>query len=43
MYENVHTVKENRVALFEDIKEVGLEVNTDKKKYTFVSDHQNTE
>jgi hypothetical protein len=43
MYENIHTVKENRVALFEDSKEVDLEVNTEKNKYTFVSDHQNTE
>jgi hypothetical protein len=43
MYENIHTVKENKVALFEDSKEVGLEVNTEKNKHTFLSDHQNTE
>jgi hypothetical protein len=37
----VHTVRENADALVVDIKEIGLEVNTDKTKYMFMSRDRN--
>jgi hypothetical protein len=39
--ENIYTIKEITEAQLEDIKEVGLEVNTEKTKYMFVFYHQN--
>jgi hypothetical protein len=39
--ENMHTIKKNPEALLEASREVGLEVNTKKTKYMFMSHHQN--
>ena len=39
---SVHTVKENAEALVVATKEIGLEVNADKTKYTIMSRDQNT-
>jgi hypothetical protein len=35
--ENIHTIKKNKEALLQASREVGLEVNTEKTKYMFVS------
>jgi len=35
------TIKKNTEALLEASREVGLEVNTEKTKYMFMSHHQN--
>ena len=39
--ESVHTIKENAEALILASKEIGLEVNADKTKYTVMSRDQN--
>jgi len=39
--ENINTIKKNTEALSDANKEVGLKVNTEKTKYTFMSHHQN--
>jgi hypothetical protein len=39
---NVHTKQENALALLLDSKELGLEINSDKSKYMFMSRDQNT-
>ena len=39
----VHTIKENAEALEVASKEIGLEVNADKTKYTLISPDQNAE
>ena len=38
---SVHTIKKNTEALIVASKEIGLEVNADKTKYTFMSRDQN--
>jgi hypothetical protein len=38
---NIDTIKENGVTLIDASKEVSLEVNTEKTKYTLLSHHQN--
>jgi hypothetical protein len=40
--DNIDTIKENTQTLIDTSKEVGLEVNTEKNKYTLLSRHQNT-
>jgi hypothetical protein len=37
----INTIKENREALIDTTKEVGLEIKTKKNKYMFPSRHQN--
>jgi hypothetical protein len=37
---NIHTTEKNREAFLESGKEVGLDVNTEKTKYTVVSLHR---
>jgi hypothetical protein len=39
--DNIDTTKKNTPTLIHTSKEVGLEVNTDKTKYMFLSHHQN--
>jgi hypothetical protein len=39
--ENINFIKKNTEALSETVKDVGLEVNTEKSKYIVVSHHQN--
>jgi biotin operon repressor len=39
--DNVGTIKKNTETLIDTIKEVGLEVNAEKTKYTLLSRHQN--
>jgi hypothetical protein len=39
--DNINTIKRNTKALIDARKEVGLEVNTEKTKYIFLSHHQN--
>jgi hypothetical protein len=38
---NIDTIKKNTETLTNASKEVGLEVNTEKTKYMFLSGHQN--
>jgi len=38
---SIHTIKENAEALVVASKEIGLEVNADKTKYTIMSPDQN--
>jgi hypothetical protein len=40
--ENVDIIKKNTEALLDASKEVGLEVNAEKTRYMFMSDHQTT-
>jgi hypothetical protein len=39
--DNIDAIKKNMETLFDDSKEVGLEVNTEKIKYMLLSRHQN--
>jgi hypothetical protein len=39
--DNIDTIKKNKQTLIDASKEVGLEVNAEKTKYTFLSCHQN--
>jgi uncharacterized protein YoxC len=39
--DNIDTIKKNTQTLFDAIKEVGLEVSTEKTKYMLLSRHQN--
>jgi hypothetical protein len=39
--ENINTVKKDAETLLQAGRKVGLEVNTEKTKYTVVSSHQN--
>jgi hypothetical protein len=39
--DNIDTIKKNRETLTDASKEVGLEVNVEKKKYKLLSRHQN--
>jgi hypothetical protein len=39
--DNIDTIKKNTETLIDAIKEVGLEVNTEKTKYMLLSRHQN--
>jgi hypothetical protein len=39
--DNINTMKKNTKTLIDAIKEVGLEVNTEKTKYMLLSRHQN--
>jgi hypothetical protein len=41
LMKNINTIK-NREALLDTIKEVGQEVNAEKTKYMFMSQHRNT-
>jgi hypothetical protein len=36
----MNIIKKNAEALFDDSKEIGLEVNSEKTKYMFMSHHQ---
>jgi hypothetical protein len=38
--ENINNIKKNAEALLDDSKEIGLEVNSEKSKYMFMSHHQ---
>jgi hypothetical protein len=38
--ENINIIKKNAEALLDDSKEIGLEVNSEKTKYMFMSHHQ---
>jgi hypothetical protein len=38
---DINTIKRNREVLLEAIREVGLELNTEKAKYMAVFHHQN--
>jgi hypothetical protein len=38
--ENINIIKKNAEALLDAIKEIGLEVNSEKTKYMFMSRHQ---
>jgi hypothetical protein len=39
---NINIVKKNTVAVLDASKEVGLEANSDRTKYMFMSRHQTT-
>jgi hypothetical protein len=39
--DNIDTIKKNTETLIDASKEVGLEINVDKTKYTLLSRHQN--
>jgi hypothetical protein len=39
--DNIDTIKENIKTVIDSCTEVGLEVNTEKTKYMFLSRHQN--
>jgi hypothetical protein len=39
--DNIDTIKRNTQTLIDASKEIGLEVNTEKTKYTLLSRHQN--
>jgi hypothetical protein len=41
IYWVIDSIKKNTETLIDAIKEVGLEVNTEKTKYMFLSRHQN--
>jgi hypothetical protein len=41
--DNIDTIKRNTQTLIDASKEVGLEVNKEKTKYTLLSRHQNAE
>jgi hypothetical protein len=38
--ENINTIKKNAKTLLDASKEIGLEVNSEKTKYMFMSRHQ---
>jgi hypothetical protein len=39
--DNIDTVKKNTESLIDASKEIGLEINVEKTKYTLISRHQN--
>jgi hypothetical protein len=41
--DNIDAIKKNTETLIDASKEVGLEVNAEKTKYTLLSRHQNAE
>jgi hypothetical protein len=41
--ENIYIIKKNAEALLDASKEIGLEVNSEKTKYMFMSRHQTAE